>query len=66
MPKMKTNSGAKKRFRLTASGKVKMGPANKRHGMTKRPQKMIQTARGTTIMKEMDAWVVKRYLLPNG
>ncbi|HQS84629.1 MAG: 50S ribosomal protein L35 [Alphaproteobacteria bacterium 16-39-46] len=66
MPKMKTRSSAKKRFRLNAAGKVKMGPACKRHGMTKRPQKMIQTARGATIMKEMDAKVVKKYMLPNG
>jgi len=33
MPKMKTKSGAKKRFKLTASGKVKAGQAGKRHGM---------------------------------
>lgn len=66
MPKMKTRSSAKKRFRLNAAGKVKMGPASKRHGMTKRPQKMIQTARGSSIMKEMDAKVVKKYMLPNG
>ena len=66
MPKMKTNSSAKKRFRLNATGKVKMGPARKRHGMTKRPQKMIQTARGMLIMKEMDAKVIKKHMLPNG
>ena len=36
MPKMKTKSGAKKRFRFTASGKIKTGQAGKRHGMIKR------------------------------
>src|SRR5713226_1001111 len=36
MPKMKTKSGAKKRFRFTATGKVKHGVVGKRHGMTKR------------------------------
>ncbi len=36
MPKLKTKSSAKKRFRLTASGKVKMPQAGKRHGMIKK------------------------------
>ena len=36
MPKMKTKSGAKKRFRFTATGKVKHGVVGKRHGMSKR------------------------------
>ena len=40
MPKMKTKSGAKKRFRLTASGKVRFNPANKRHMLINKPQKM--------------------------
>ena len=34
MPKMKTKSAAKKRFSFTASGRVKAGPAGKRHGKT--------------------------------
>ena len=38
MPKMKTKSGAKKRFRFTASGKVKHGVVGKRHGMTQAGQ----------------------------
>ncbi|GAB4185016.1 MAG: 50S ribosomal protein L35 [Thalassobaculales bacterium] len=66
MPKMKTKSGAKKRFRLTASGKVRMNVANKRHNLRKRPQKMKRQARGTTIMFKTDGEVVKRYFLPNG
>ncbi len=36
MPKMKTKSGAKKRFRFTATGKIKHGQVGKRHGMIKR------------------------------
>ena len=36
MPKLKTKSSAKKRFRLTAKGKVKMAQSGKRHGMIKR------------------------------
>ena len=47
MPKMKTKSSAKKRFRVTtASGKVRMNYSCKRHGMRKRPQKMIRNAPG--------------------
>ena len=41
MPKMKTKSGAKKRFKLTASGKVKAGQAGKQHGMIKRSNKKL-------------------------
>ncbi len=41
MPKLKTKSGAKKRFKITASGKVKAGFAGKRHGMIKRTNKQI-------------------------
>jgi len=65
MPKMKTKSGAKKRFRLTGSGKVRANPANLRHGLRKRSQKMKRTARGTMILADSDAKIVKRYFLPN-
>ena len=39
MPKVKTNSGAKKRFALTGSGKIKMKHAFKRHILTKKTKK---------------------------
>ena len=39
MPKVKTNSGAKKRFRLTASGKIRMKHAFKNHILTKKSKK---------------------------
>ena len=64
MPKMKTKSSAKKRFRTTASGKVRMNHACKRHGMSKRPQKMIRNARGGKIMAEPDQRIVLRNFLP--
>ena len=64
MPKMKTKSGAKKRFRLTATGKVKTHGACKRHGMSNRPQKMKRKARGTHVMDPSDAKVIKRHFLP--
>ncbi len=65
MPKMKTKSGAKKRFKLTASGKVKAGQAGKRHGMIKRSNSFIRKARGTSTLCEADARIVKKFL-PNG
>ena len=66
MPKIKTKSGAKKRFRLTATGKVRMNYAYKRHGMRKRPQQMKRQSRGSHIMAAPDAKIVKRNFLRNG
>ena len=66
MPKMKTNSSAKKRFKLTGTGKVKAAVAYKRHNLRKRPTKMIRQARGTMVLAEPDARVVRKHLLPNG
>jgi large subunit ribosomal protein L35 len=62
MPKMKTKSAAKKRFSFTASGKVKAGQAGKRHGMIKRTTKFIRDARGTTVLCDADAKIVKKYM----
>jgi len=47
MPKMKTKSSAKKRFKLTASGKVRATQAGKQHGMIKRSNKQLRNQRGT-------------------
>lgn len=62
MPKLKTKSGAKKRFKMTGSGKVKAAAAGKRHGMIKRTAKFIQTARGTMVLNDSDAKIVKKYM----
>jgi large subunit ribosomal protein L35 len=64
MPKMKTKSAAKKRFKITANGKVKVAAAGKRHGMIKRSNKFIRNARGTMVLSEPDARIVKKFL-PN-
>ena len=64
MPKLKTKSGAKKRFRMTATGRIRMNQAGKRHGMRKRSQKMIRNARGSTLMCDSDARIIKRNFLP--
>ncbi|MGQ3673146.1 50S ribosomal protein L35 [Xanthobacter sp. TB0136] len=66
MPKMKTKSGAKKRFRLTGTGKVIAGQAGKRHGMIKRTNDQIRNLRGTTILSESDGRFIRKYFLPNG
>ena len=60
--KLKTKSSAKKRFKLTAKGKVKMSQAGKRHGMIKRTNSQIRKLRGTTIMSKQDSKIVKSYM----
>ena len=62
MPKLKTKSGAKKRFSLTASGKIKGSPAFLSHNLRKRSQKMKRQARGTMILQECDAKIVKQFI----
>jgi large subunit ribosomal protein L35 len=64
MPKMKTKSGAKKRFKVTATGKVKCQASRKRHGMIQRPTKFIRNARGTMVLSDEDAKIVKKNFLP--
>ncbi|MEO1239117.1 MAG: 50S ribosomal protein L35 [Pseudomonadota bacterium] len=62
MPKMKTKSSAKKRFKMTGTGKVMAAQAGKRHGMIKRTNKFIRNARGTTVLSEPDQKIVKKYM----
>ncbi|MBZ0127807.1 MAG: 50S ribosomal protein L35 [Rhodobacteraceae bacterium] len=62
MPKMKTKSGAKKRFKVTATGRIKTGQAGKRHGMIKRSNKFLRQARGTTTLCAADESIVKKYM----
>jgi len=62
MPKMKTKSSAKKRFKVSATGKVMTAQAGKRHGMIKRTKKFIRNARGTTVMSEPDAKIIKGFM----
>jgi len=62
MPKMKTKSSVKKRFKVTATGKVKSAQAGKRHGMIKRSNKFIRDARGTMVLNDADAKIVKQFM----
>jgi large subunit ribosomal protein L35 len=66
MPKMKTKSGAKKRFKVTAGGKVLYAQSRKRHGMIKRTKKQIRQLRGTNVLFKTDGDNIKKYFLPNG
>ncbi len=62
MPKLKTKSGVKKRFSLTATGKVRSNQACKRHNMRKRSKESIRNQRGTTILNDSDARIVKKFM----
>jgi large subunit ribosomal protein L35 len=62
MPKMKTKSGAKKRFKVTATGRIKVAQAGKRHGMIKRTNKFIRNARRTAVLSPQDEKIVSKFL----
>lgn len=64
MPKMKTKSSAKKRFKVTSTGKVKRKNAFTSHMMMNKSNKMKRKAKGTEIMSEPDARIVLRNFLP--
>ena len=64
MPKMKTKSGAKKRFKVTGGGKVLYAQSRKRHGMIKRTKKQIRQLRGTNVLFKTDGDNIKKYFLP--
>ncbi|MDQ0464481.1 large subunit ribosomal protein L35 [Caulobacter ginsengisoli] len=62
MPKLKTKSGAKKRFKMTATGKLKAGVAGKRHRLISHNGKYIRQQRGTKVLTPQDAKTIKSYL----
>lgn len=63
MPKMKSNRGASKRFKVTGSGKVKRHKAYANHILTKKSPGRKRKLRASTIVNEADAAKVKRMLL---
>ena len=65
MPKMKSNSGAKKRFKFTGSGKIKRKKAYKRHILTKKDAKRKNNLGKDTLVHKSDESSVKD-LLPYG
>jgi large subunit ribosomal protein L35 len=62
MPKLKTKSGAKKRFKITATGKIKAGVAGKRHRLISHNSKYIRSNRGTKVMSKSDVPTIMTYL----
>jgi large subunit ribosomal protein L35 len=62
MPKMKSNSGAKKRFKLTATGRVKRKKAFHSHILTKKSPKRKRNLRETTLASKPDEARAKRMI----
>lgn len=62
MPKMKTHSGAKKRFKITGSGKVKRQQANRRHYLEHKSSRLTRRLAGDKILAPGDAKTVKKML----
>ncbi|PIQ61261.1 MAG: 50S ribosomal protein L35 [Bacteroidetes bacterium CG12_big_fil_rev_8_21_14_0_65_60_17] len=62
MPKMKSNSGAKKRFTLTGSGRVKRKKAFTSHILTKKSQKRKRNLRKSTVVDKTDEARMKRMI----
>ncbi len=62
MPKLKTHSGAKKRFRKTASGKVKRGKAFSRHILTSKETKRKRQLDSPTLVSKADTPKIKRMI----
>lgn len=62
MPKMKTNSGAKKRFKKTGSGKIKRKKAFKSHILTKKSSKRKNNLGKSTLVDKADEKSIKRLI----
>jgi large subunit ribosomal protein L35 len=62
MPKMKTHSSAKKRFKVTGSGKVKRFQANTSHLMRKKSKKAKTRLVGSTLVSKADEKRIKNLL----
>jgi large subunit ribosomal protein L35 len=62
MPKLKTKSGAKKRFDRTATGKVKRNWGHKRHRLISKSKPGKRLRRGTTTLEKGDAKLVLTYM----
>ena len=62
MPKLKTNRGAAKRFRKTASGRFKCAQSHRRHILTKKSTKRKRQLRSGELVHESDTKLVARML----
>ncbi|HMO01956.1 MAG TPA: 50S ribosomal protein L35 [Oligoflexia bacterium] len=64
MPKMKTNRFAAKKFRVTASGRVKRARANTGHNTGKKSRKLTRQLKGRVVLDKTNSYALKK-LLPN-
>lgn len=62
MPKQKTKSGAKKRFKVTGTGKIMAGVAGKRHRLISHNGKYIRQNRGTNVLSDPDQKIARKYM----
>ncbi len=62
MPKMKTKRGASKRFRVTASGRIKRGHSHRSHILTKKTTKRKRQFRRPEAIDQADTGLIKRML----
>lgn len=62
MPKIKTKSSAKKRFKATANMKIKAPQANKQHNMRKRSKRQIRNQRGMDVLPKCEARRIVKYM----
>ena len=65
MPKLKTKSSVKKRFKISSSGKVLISHVGKRHGMSKRSNSFLRSTKGTRVLSESASGIVKS-MMPYG
>jgi large subunit ribosomal protein L35 len=61
MPKLKTKSSVKKRFKVTATGKVLAGPGKKRHCLSARSTKVKRQNTGTQVLRHQDGVTVMQW-----
>ena len=61
MPKIKTKSAVKKRFKLTATGKVLAGPGKKRHNLSASSSKAKRQNTGTQVLRHQDGLTVLQW-----
>ncbi|HWL36546.1 MAG TPA: 50S ribosomal protein L35 [Frankiaceae bacterium] len=62
MPKQKTHSGAKKRFKVTGSGKLLFQRAGKRHLLERKPSTLTRRLTGTAELSKPDAKTARKLL----
>ena len=62
MPKNKTHSGAKKRIKVTASGKLLHAPSGMRHNLEKKPSRLTRRLTGDKAVAAVDAPRMKKLL----